>query len=152
MAILISSPQALADNKKFRDQLLKCNCKETLRANVIDEAHLWAMHGKSFRDSIRVVGETYFKIVYGSNQSNTPLFMLMTATAPVAQIETMSKLTHVDWTNERFQMRSSMTEFQQRNVSMMFEVSSNLSLIAYPLILKRLDQNSDVHVCVLSTL
>ena len=38
--ILISSPQALADNKKFRDQLLKCHRRGTLRANVIDEAHL----------------------------------------------------------------------------------------------------------------
>ena len=46
--ILISSPQALADNKKFRDQLLKCHRRRTLRANVIDKAHIWAMHGKSF--------------------------------------------------------------------------------------------------------
>ena len=38
--ILICSPQTLADNKKFRDQILKCHCRGALRANVIDKALL----------------------------------------------------------------------------------------------------------------
>jgi len=50
---LVCSPEFLIDTIEFRNALLWARDWEVLRLIAIDEAHLYAMHGASFRDSIR---------------------------------------------------------------------------------------------------
>ena len=53
--MFLCSPQYLARTTEFRDALLRCHARRTLRLVAIEKAHLYAMHGRSFRDSIRFV-------------------------------------------------------------------------------------------------
>ena len=45
--LLSCSPQSIADNTQFMNPLLRAQDREVLRLIVIDEAHLYAMHGRS---------------------------------------------------------------------------------------------------------
>ena len=40
----------------------------------------FSMHGQSFRESIRVLAEVFFRPLFGSDRSSEPLFLAMTAT------------------------------------------------------------------------
>ena len=109
---LLCSPQYLATNKLFCDALLACNDRGMLRLVAIDEAHLFAMHGRSFRESIRVIAENFFFPLFASERISRPLFLAMTATMTERLLKDFSRLTHVDWSLERHQLWSSPAQFQ----------------------------------------
>ena len=44
-----------------RGALLRCADRGTLRVVAIDEAHLYTMHGRTFRDSVRCLGDVFFR-------------------------------------------------------------------------------------------
>ena len=50
--LFLCLPQYLTRTTEFRNVLLRCHAWRTLRLVAIDESHLYAMHGRSFRDSI----------------------------------------------------------------------------------------------------
>ena len=58
--LILCSPQILAENAEVRNALIRCARRRTLRLVAIDEAHIYAMHGRSFCDSMRVVCDTLF--------------------------------------------------------------------------------------------
>ena len=120
--VLLCSPQYLAETKEFRDALLVCNARRTLRLVAVDEAHVYAMHGRSFRASIRALGECFFSVVFAAGAAYTPLFLAMTATMPLVLLEVFSRLTHVNWMLAAHQLWSSAVEFQQRNVTFALHV------------------------------
>ena len=62
--LILCSPQYVADNVDFRNALLRCRDQQMLRLIAIDEVHIYAMHGRSFRDSIRVLKRDYFTKIY----------------------------------------------------------------------------------------
>ena len=63
--MILCSPQYIADNIDFRNALLRARDRAVLRLIVINEVHLFVMHGRSFRDSIRVLKRTLFAKLYG---------------------------------------------------------------------------------------
>jgi len=51
---VFTSSQALVEKAYFRQAVLECYRRKTLRMVVIDEAHLYAMHSTTFREEIRL--------------------------------------------------------------------------------------------------
>ena len=62
---LLCSPQYITKNKFFLEALLRAHERNVLRLVAIDEAHLYAAHGRSFRQEIRVLKHVFFLKVYG---------------------------------------------------------------------------------------
>ena len=60
-AFLLASPQFIAESPMFRKALLECYERKTLRVVAIDELHLYAMHGQSFRENIRALRPQLFE-------------------------------------------------------------------------------------------
>ena len=113
----------------------------TLRLVTIDEAHLYAQHGRSFRESLRVLTNVFFAVVFRVGHWH-PLFLAMTATMTVDLLPAFSKLTTVDWSLPRHQMWSDWYDFQQRNISLNFEVVDHMGR-AYPTLINHLKANPD---------
>ena len=92
--------------------MLACNKRGMLRLVAIDEAHLFAMHGRSFRESICVLAEVFFHPLFATDAVTRPLFLAMTAMMTARLLSDFSKLTHVDWSLERHQLWSTPSEFK----------------------------------------
>jgi len=93
--LLLCSPQYIADNVEFRNALLYCHDRQVLCLIAIDEAHIYAMHGHSFRDSIRQLKRDFFYCIYGAGKSYTPLFLTMTATMLLSLLKSLANLIYV---------------------------------------------------------
>jgi len=89
---LFTSPQQLVVNPTILDALLRCHARQTLRMVAIDEAHLYAMHGRSFRMDIRVLQKILFEIIFKEGAWH-PLFLDMTTTMTISLVESFSTLT-----------------------------------------------------------
>ena len=124
---LLCSPQVLVQNSSFREALIRARDRQTLRMIAIDEAHLYAMHGKTFREDIRILRDIFFAPLYNEGAEYTPLFYAMTATMPETLIEALSDLTHVDWGNKNHQLWATPCEFAERYVEMDYELTGNLA-------------------------
>ena len=86
------------------ERLAQLEASRRLLCVAIDEAHLFAMHGRSFRESIRVLAEVFFHPLFATDAVTRPLFLAMTATMTARLLLDFSKLTHVDWSLERHQL------------------------------------------------
>ena len=78
----------------------------------MDEAHIHALHGRSFRDSIRVLRDAFFLVLYGPGDVNSPLFLAMTATMIGNLLTSFSALVHVDCCSPIHQLWATADEFQ----------------------------------------
>ena len=70
---------------------------------AIDEAHLYVMHGRSFRESIRILKRVFFAVLFNERARFHPLCLLMTATMMPSQLQFISDLTTIDWTKKHHQ-------------------------------------------------
>ena len=77
-----------------------------------------------------------------------PLCILSTATAPNHITETMSDLTCMNWTKKAHQLRSSMLEFRQRDISMKLDLSGGIAKCGFPLLFRVLKETPKAHICV----
>ena len=145
---LLCSPQYIAANKKFCDAFLACNERGLLRLVAIDEAHLFSMHGRSFRESIRVLAEVFFRPLFGADRSSEPLFLAMTATMTARLLADFSPLTYVNWALERHQLLSTPTEFQQRYIKMDLHVTGDVKNAGLVPVVKVLKDNRDSRACI----
>ena len=89
---------------------------------VINEAHIYSMHGQSFCDSIRVVPTALFYSLFDPSADYTPLFLAMMATLTDRLLTAFSALTHFDWSLLRHQLWSRPKEFEQCNIFIDFHV------------------------------
>ena len=120
---LFSSPQYMAENRAIMNALLNsCARKGTFRSITIDEAHLWAKQGSSFREEIRFLQHNFFAPLYAGNNDG-PLFLAMTATMSLTTLATFSSLTSVGFPPER-RVWSSASAFAQANITMKHHVSN----------------------------
>ena len=62
--MILCSPQYIAENIDFRNALLRARDRHVLRLIVFDEVHIYAMHGRSFRDSIKWSSQYVFMVSY----------------------------------------------------------------------------------------
>ena len=58
---LFTSPQKLSNSQVIRNALMKAKTEQTLRLVAIDEAHLYAQHGSTFRGQLRTLGTIFFR-------------------------------------------------------------------------------------------
>ena len=145
---LLCSPQYIATKKPFRDALLACNERGLLCLVAIDEAHLFAMHGRSFRESIRVLSEVFFRPLFASGAISRPLFLAMTATMTAHLLSDFSKLTHVDWSLERHQLWSTPSEFRQRYIKMDLHVTGDVKNAGLLPVIEVLKNDRNARACV----
>ena len=145
---LLCSPQCLADNHKFRRALIGGAKRKVLRLVAIDEAHLFAMHGRTFRESIRVLRICFFSVVFRNGLDYHPLFLLLTATMTIPLLEGISHLTRVDWTLKSRQQWSSPSDFRQRYIKMGFDVTGDIGQIALPILVKKLREDKTMYACI----
>jgi superfamily II DNA/RNA helicase len=146
--LLLCSPQYLADTPAFLAAVLRANSRRLLRLVAVDEAHLIAMHGRTFRDAIRVLADDFFSVVFSQNAQYSPLFLAMTATMSDSLLRSFKDLTSVDWTKPCHQLWSSAKEFQQRNIEMDLKVTGNVSEFGLPDVVKLLKTDDHAHVCI----
>ena len=145
---LFTSPQYVVDHPIFLRTLLKCHERRTLRFVAIDEAHLYAMHGKTFRECIRLLQTSFFERVFGLEVDHHPLFMVMTATMTSTILPCLSTLTSVDWESNEHQMWAPHEDFKQRNVQIDFEVTGDIGQVALPRLVEKLKNKASAYVCL----
>ena len=148
--VLLCSPQQLSSSPALLAALLRCRDRQTLRLIVVDEAHLYTMHGATFRDPIRFLRDEFFYKIYAVGLLFTPLLLAMTATMPGSLLEPFSKLTHVDFTLPRHQLWASARDFQQLNITMELCTKSHTSVKEAALrpVVALLREDSSAHVCI----
>ena len=116
--VLLCSPQYVADMPAFLSALLKCRYQQTLRLVTIGKAHLFVMHGFTFRQPIRLFRDVLFAQLYAPSSSYYPLILAMTAMMPASLLQPFSSLTRDDFTLARHQLWTSTRNFQQCNIKM----------------------------------
>lgn len=106
--LLLCSPQFIADNIAFCNALLWARDRQVFRLIAIDKAHLYAMHGVSFCDSIQIqqLKRDFFARLYRNPDRYAPLLLAMTATMPTTLLRTLSSLTYVNWELPCHQLRA----------------------------------------------
>ena len=93
---LLFSPQFIAENGSFKKAILACAKNKILRMVAIDEAHLYAMHGRSFRVQIHQLLPDLFKIIFADDKQHYTLCLVTTATMTQSLLTSLSQLTNVD--------------------------------------------------------
>ena len=73
---------------------------------AIDKVHLYAMHGRSFRESIRVLCDVFFGVVFAAGTEYTRLFFAMTTVMPHSLLTPFLEPTKVNWTLAAHQLGS----------------------------------------------
>ena len=144
---IFCSPQDLVNKAYLRIALLECYRRKTLRLVVIDEAHLYAMHGSTFREQIRLLHNLFFRIIFGVGKWH-PLFLAMSATMTAPLVASLSRLTNVDWSDERFHLWASTAQFRQRNISIGFGITSQIGEQAIPMLVQFLAENPTMYACL----
>jgi superfamily II DNA or RNA helicase len=148
--VLLCSPQYVASTPTFLSALLRCLEKKTLRLIALDEAHLFTMHGATFRHSIRFLRDEFFAIVYALGREYYPLLLAMTATMPESLLRPFSSLTHVNFCDPRHHLWGTAKEFQQRNIFMGLSTKNQAAVKQDALrpIVDLLKTDDEAHVCV----
>ena len=144
---IFCSPQDLVNKAYLRIALLECYRRKTLRLVVIDEAHLYAMHGSTFREQIRLLHNLFFRIIFAVGKWH-PLFLAMSATMTAPLVASLSRLTNVDWSDERFHLWASTAQFRQRNISIGFGITSQIGEQAIPMLVQFLAENPTMYACL----
>ena len=115
---IFSSPQFMAKNPAIMNALLNnCARKGNLRSITIDEAHLWAKHGSSFREEIRYLQHNFFAPLYAGNAIG-PIFLTLTATMSMLTLAIFSSLTSVGFPLEK-RVWADAEAFVQTNITWM---------------------------------
>ena len=136
--LLLCSPQILATNQNLRHALIAASKRKVLRLVAIDKAHLYAMHGRSFRESIRILKRVFFAVLFNVRARCHPLCLLMTAIMMPSQLQSVSDLTTIDWTKKHHQQWSSPSEFRQRYIEMDLKVTGDIGQKAFPAVVEHL--------------
>ena len=124
---LVSSPQFMANNKAFVDVLLHtCRPNCTLRSVMIDEAHVWAQHGSSFRSEMRHLSSNLFKPLFGHGDSDGIFFLACTATMTDRNVNFLSSLCSVGFPDEA-KVWAEADMFSQDYISVHLRIGSEYS-------------------------
>ena len=138
---LFTSPQKLATTPQLLKALFECRDKQTLRVVTIDEAHLYAAHGRSFREQLRLLTRVFFAVLFQVGIWH-PLFLAMTATMTLDLLPAFSKLTCVDWLLPEHQLWSAWYNFQQRFIDPDFDSVDHIGRV-YPTLFEHRKKNPD---------
>ena len=127
---VFASPKFLAKYQHIRRVLVEdCKRAGTLRSVTIDEAHLFAQHGSSFRPEIRHCAEHVIKPIRKRTPTDTsrPFYVLLSATMSLGDRTTMSKMTDVGFDSEKFIVRGTPSHFLQESITMIHKVGAEFT-------------------------
>ena len=153
---LLSSPQQIVENPVLLAVLLRCHAKQTLCLVAIDEVHLYAMHGRSFRVAMCILQRLFFEVVFKSGVWH-PLFLGMTATMTDSLLTSFTTLTNVTWNTKNEKdpynkyphlLWSDASAFRQRYINMGLRICSNMEKKLLHLLVGILLSSATVCVCV----
>jgi len=105
------------------------------------------MHGRSFRESIRLLTRLFFQIVFEVGVWH-PLFLAMSATMNNSLVRSLGELMNVKWYEERYQLWSNHIEFRQRYIRINFGITTNIGQTALPLLVDYLRENPAAYACL----
>jgi hypothetical protein len=122
---LFASPHFLATRAAFLNAIILCSRRGTLRSVTIDEAHLLARQGASFRPEVRMLRESFFLPVWGNTiPEKRPLLVCTTATSSHSD---KLRLEHITCTEFRVNHCCwfPAAHFQQRSIEMRLVVGND---------------------------
>lgn len=102
-AMLLSSPQAIASNRHWREMIPKIISNGLLRLARVDEAHLFIHRGLSFRREFALLSKCLFshlKLASDANATKAPA-MLMSAARAIAMFSQLQKLSGLSFYPDR---------------------------------------------------
>ena len=156
IVFIFSSPQKLVEHTGLLSAITRCHARKTLRLVAIDEAHLYAMHGRSFRVAMRILQRLLFSIVFKVGVWH-PLFLAMTATMTTSLLSSFSTLTNVDWTatdnnkvwdTNRHLLWSDAYSFRQRNIRIGLNIGTKMGKALLEPMVDLLIASTTVCVCI----
>lgn len=127
---VFASPQFLAKYDHIRRVLVEdCKRRGTLRSVTIDEAHLFAQHGSSFRPEIRHVAEHVIKPIRRRTDTDRsrPFYVLLSATMSLSDMTALSNMTNVGFDKEEFIIRGTPRDFLQETITMTHKVGAEFT-------------------------
>ena len=122
---LFVSPQKLAKHRDLRDALMCCNRRGIFRAVLIDEFHMHCQHGIDFRKEVKFVFNEFIRPLM-KRKISAPYLLACTATCSLHNIHAFHKMSGVDFT-PRQRVWSPAPLFQQRNITMSLQITSQFS-------------------------
>ena len=93
---LFTFPQSIVDNSEFLKAILQCHERRTLCLVSVDEAHLYAMHGRLFCVAMQILQHVLFNVIFAIGVCH-PLILAMTAIMTDSLLTSFSILTNVQW-------------------------------------------------------
>ena len=124
--ILFGSPQFFCNNLHFIDALFQCNNNRLLRSVVIDEYHLFAQHGGSFRPEIRMFSDIFIRRIFNMSPRERPFFVALTATMSLNDLGAGSAITRVGFP-QRYRYWAEADDFDQPNTTLIHRVGSDFT-------------------------
>ena len=116
----------MVNNKAFVNVLLHtCRPNRTLRSVMIDEAHVWAQHGSTFRSEMRELSSTLFKPLFGSGDSGI-FFLGCSATMTKRHVTLLSSLCSVGFPDDA-KVWAQANMFSQDYMSVHLKIGSEYS-------------------------
>jgi len=119
---LFSSPQFLCKNRNFCSILINLGRVGMLRSVAIDEVHLWAKHGSSFRSEIRQLKNDFFDPTF-KNSNRSPLFVGASATLSNLALSMISELTTIEFPIDHC-VWAEYSQFEQDSIHMSHNLTS----------------------------
>ena len=92
---IFTSPQYFTTPQAIMNALLDWHARKALHLVAIEEAHIYAQYGRSFREAMRILSTLFFTIVFKVGLWH-PSFLAMTVTMTLSLLPSFSKLTNVD--------------------------------------------------------
>ena len=121
------SPHLLAAQHSIRNVLLNCATLGTLRSVTLDEAHLLAKQGASFRPEIRMLSKMFFRKLFANKlPSKRPYLLAVTATNSTSDQARLEGITCVSFPPEYCSWASA-ADFRQRQINMKMAITGNYS-------------------------
>jgi len=106
---------------------------------VLNKAHLYAAHGATFRDCIRLLTNKIFRVVFSrTSDQHNPLLLAMTATMTPSIAALLVRLTSIPWRQPCHQLWSSAAEFWRLHITFDFELTVGVRQVALPKIVNHL--------------
>ena len=122
---VFASPHLLVMFPGVRNALLNCARKGTLRSVTLDEAHLFVKQGATFRPKIRMLGATFFQLLYKNKSPKKRPFLVCTiATSSKNNQGRLEEITRVLFP-PKHRCWAYASDFRQRSIKMKTKVGSD---------------------------
>ena len=129
---LFTSPQFLTKYQAFCTCLVQLSwTRGTLRACILDEAHLLSQHGADFRPEIRQLGDIFFQLAFSPSNNCRGFFVAGTATMTRNNLKYLESIASIQFTPD--------TTFWATAAKFKIAASKLLFIVALSILMKQLN-------------